>query len=62
MRSMIDEGVELYRRRRFLEEVNTAYMSLRRDAETWREVEQERSEWNATLGDGLQTKGSYTIE
>ena len=53
MQSMINEVVELYRRRRFLEEVNAAYMSLRRDAETWREVERERSEWDIALGDGL---------
>ena len=53
MQSMVDEAIELYRRRRFLEEVNAAYMPLRQNAETWRAVEQERSEWDIALGDGL---------
>ena len=56
MQSMADEAVELYRRRRFLEEVNAAYMPLRQNAETWRAVEQERSEWDDALGDGLPKK------
>ena len=53
MQSMADEAVELYRRRRFLEDVNAAYTPLRQNAETWREVERERSEWDAALGEGL---------
>ena len=56
MQSMVDEAVELYRRKRFLEEVNAAYMPLRQNAETWRAVEQERSEWDTVLGDGLPEK------
>ncbi len=48
--------MELYRRRRFLEEVNAAYMPLRQNAETWRAVGQERSEWDITLEDGLPKK------
>ena len=51
-----DEAMERYRRRRFLEEVNAAYMPLRQNAETWRAVEQERSEWDIALGDGLPKK------
>ena len=54
--SMVDEAVELYRRRRFLEDVNAAYTPLRQNAETWRAVEQERSEWDVALGDGLPEK------
>lgn len=56
MQKMIDEAVELYRRRRFLEEVNAAYAPLRKDSETWHAVEQERSAWDATLEDGLETE------
>lgn len=56
MQSVVDEAVELYRRRRFLEEVNAAYMPLRQNAKTWRSVEQERSEWDIALGDGLPKK------
>lgn len=56
MQSMIDEAVELYRRQRFLEAVNAAYTPLRQHAETWRAIEQERSEWDMALGDGLHEK------
>ena len=48
--------MERYRRRRFLEEANAAYMPLRQNAETWRAVGQERSEWDIALGDGLPKK------
>ena len=54
--SMVDEAVEPYHRRRFLEDVNAAYTPLRQNAETWRAVEQERIEWDIVLGDGLPEK------
>lgn len=53
MQSVLDKAVEEYRRRRFLEDVNAAYAALREDPEAWKEVEEERSAWDATLGDGL---------
>ncbi|MCY4386423.1 MAG: hypothetical protein OXC18_04875 [Desulfurellaceae bacterium] len=56
MQSMVDEAVELYRRRRFLEDVNAAYTPLRQNTETWAAVERERSEWDVALGDGLPEK------
>ena len=56
MQSMVDEAVELYRRQRFLEAVNAAYTPLRQNAETWRAIERERSEWDIVLGDGLPKK------
>ena len=40
-------------RKRFLEEVNAGYASLRNDAKTWAVVEAERREWDLTLHDGL---------
>ena len=54
MQGMIDEAVELYRRRRFLEEVNAAYMPLRQDAETWEAVEREQGEWDIALSLGTE--------
>ena len=54
MQSMIDEAVELYQRRQFLEEVNAAYTPLRQHAETCTAIEHERREWDTALGDGLQ--------
>lgn len=61
MQSVLDKAVEEYRRRRFLEEVNAAYAALREDPEAWKEVEEERSAWDATLGDGLPDE-NWTVE
>jgi len=53
MLALVDEAVETLRRQRFLEQVNAAYASLREDPRAWEEIEAERREWDATLGDGL---------
>ena len=58
MQKMIDEAVEIYRRRRFLEEVNAAYLPVRQNPKTWGAVAQERSEWDATLEDGLEIEAA----
>lgn len=54
MQAILDKAIELYRRQRFLEEVNTAYAAVRQDEKAWSEIEKERGEWDATLLDGLQ--------
>ena len=61
MQSVLDKAVEEYRRRRFLEDVNAAYAALREDPEAWKEVEEEHSAWDVTLGDGLPDE-SWTVE
>ena len=53
MQALLDEAVETLRRKRFLEEVNAAYASLRSDSKAWAAIEQERREWDGTLLDGL---------
>lgn len=53
MRDLLEEAVETLRRKRFLEQANTAYASLRGDAKAWAGVEDERRSWDATLLDGL---------
>ena len=53
MQSLLEEAVEVLRRRRFLEGVNAAYGALRADKKAWAELEQERRAWDATLADGL---------
>ena len=60
MQSMIDEAVELYRRRRFLEAANAAYKPLRQHVESWTAIEHERREWDTALGDGLQHEQTGT--
>jgi hypothetical protein len=46
-------SVQALRRRRFLEQVNAAYASLRRHSAQWRAIERERREWDVTLLDHL---------
>jgi hypothetical protein len=46
----------MYRRQRFLEDVNAAYAALRRDQESRGTVQQERAIWDATLRDGLDAR------
>ena len=53
MLALLDEAVEGLRRQRFLEQVNAAYATLRRDARAWTAIEGERREWDGTLADGL---------
>lgn len=54
MQAILDKALESYRRQLFLTEVNNAYAALRQDPEAWELVEKERTEWDATLGDGLE--------
>lgn len=60
MQTVLEKAIELYRRQRFLEEVNTAFEKLRQDPEAWAAVEQERVPWEATLGDGLPPGEAWT--
>ena len=50
---LLDEAVEALRRKRFLEQVNAAYATLRADPRSWESVEAERRAWDITLPDGL---------
>ena len=53
MQSLLEEAVEALRRRRFLEETNAAFASLRKSPAAWTALRAERKEWDATLLDGL---------
>lgn len=53
LQALLDEAIEMLRRRRFLEQVNAAYAALRGNPRTWAEIEQERSVWDGALLDGL---------
>ena len=53
MLALLDEAVEALRRQRFLEQVNTAYATLRADPRTWETTLAERRAWDVTLPDGL---------
>lgn len=53
MLALLDEAVEALRRQRFLEQVNSAYATLRADPRAWAAIEAERRAWDLTLPDGL---------
>jgi predicted transcriptional regulator len=61
MQAVLEKAVEEYRRRRFLEDVNSAYAALRNDPEAWQEIQAERAEWEA-LSDGLPEAETWTEE
>ena len=53
MQEVLERALEGYRRRRFLEDVNAGYASLRADRRAWSGVQAERRTWDATVADGL---------
>lgn len=56
MQSIVEEAIEQYRRRRFLEGLNQDFKTLKEDPEAWQEELAERSLWDNTLLDGVETK------
>ena len=50
---ILDEAVDAYRRKLFMDEVNAAYAALRADPAAWAEVEEERRSMEGSLMDGL---------
>ncbi len=56
MQTIIEEAIEQYRRRRFLEGLNRDFKALKEDTEAWQEELAERALWDNTLLDGVETK------
>lgn len=56
MQEVLDQAVEDFRRRRFLEEANASYAALREDADAWESLREELAEWEVTLCDGLPSE------
>ncbi len=52
MQTIIEEAIEQYRRRRFLEGLNEDFKALKEDAQAWQEELEERKMWDKTLLDG----------
>ena len=48
MQKVLEDALELYRRRHLLEQTNAAYAVLRDDPAVWQEIERERRIWDAT--------------
>ncbi|HSF14485.1 MAG TPA: toxin-antitoxin system protein [Vicinamibacteria bacterium] len=56
MQAVVGSVHEVYRRQRFLDEVNAGYEDLRRDAPSWEAWTAEGALWDQTLSDGLAAK------
>ena len=56
MQTIVEEAIEQYQRRRFLEGLNQDFKTLKEDAQAWQEELAERSLWDNTLLDGVETK------
>lgn len=54
LQHVIDRAIENYRRRRFLEGLQSDFAALRNDVEGWKAEEEERTAWDVTLMDGKQ--------
>ena len=55
MQQLLEQALESYRRQRLLQEANAAYEALAADPETWSDYQQELTDWDATLADGLES-------
>lgn len=53
MQEIIDRAVEEYRRSSFLRGLNEDFRVLRGDDTAWKSHQEEISEWEATVADGL---------
>ncbi|MBI4352669.1 MAG: toxin-antitoxin system protein [Candidatus Omnitrophica bacterium] len=53
MQRILNKAVLLYRRERFLDDVNKAYAHLKQDTKAWKEELEERKRWDAALSDDL---------
>jgi len=51
--AVLARAVETYWGRRINEASNEAYATLKVDPKAWQELQDERSEWDVTLADGL---------
>ena len=56
MPAVLDQAIEEYRRRQFLKGLSADFAALRRNPKAWQQELEERTEWDSTLGDGLENE------
>ena len=52
-KDILKDAVYQYRKIMFFKHVNDEYAELQNHEEKWEEEQQERKEWDATVGDGI---------
>jgi predicted transcriptional regulator len=53
MQDVVDQAIELYRRKQLLDAANAAYAAIRDQPAVVQEMMDERAAWDVTLADGL---------
>ncbi len=56
VQTVLDRAIEEYRRKTFLDQTNEAFRALRDDPVAWRDEQEERAVWDATLVRRLFTR------
>lgn len=54
MQTIIEQAVEQYQRRRFLEGLSQDFKNLKEDTQSWQEELEERELWDKTSLDGVE--------
>lgn len=54
MQNTIEKAIEEYRKKKFFEEMNDAFLKLKSEPDKWADEMREREEWEVTLADGLE--------
>ena len=54
VQTILEQAVEQYRRRKFLEGLSQDFQALKEDHQAWQEELEERALWNNTLLDGVE--------
>lgn len=54
LQDVLTQAVEDLRRRRLLDEANSAFAAMRGDPSAWAREQEERELWDKTLNDGLE--------
>ena len=52
LQTVLDAAIEEYRRHRFLQEANRAYLVLKENPKSWKVELEERNQWETTVSDG----------
>lgn len=54
IQSFLEHAVNEYKRKKFFEEMDSAFQRLRSDSQAWEEEMKEREEWEGVIADGLE--------
>ena len=54
IQNIISNAVKEYKKKRFFENLNSAYMRLKATPDAWKEELEERDDWDSLIADGLE--------